>query len=120
GRGRSLGADQSRLRPAAGCRRHRRRGAQRRRGSGYCAADPARTEGTVEMKRAPGLPGSRQKRSAPGLPGPRQQYSAGTEGTLEMKARARAPKLSKQDLTRQDLELIEAARQAIIARYKND
>ena len=37
-----------------------------------------------------------------------------------MKARARSPKLSKQDLTKQDLELIEAARQAIIARYKND
>jgi cytidine deaminase len=37
-----------------------------------------------------------------------------------MKARARAPRLSKQDLTKQDLELIEAARQAIIARYKND
>jgi len=37
-----------------------------------------------------------------------------------MSARKLASKLTKQDLTKQDLELIEAARQAIIARYRND
>jgi len=37
-----------------------------------------------------------------------------------MSARKLVSKLTKQDLTKQDLELIEAARQAIIARYKND
>jgi cytidine deaminase len=37
-----------------------------------------------------------------------------------MKARKPASKSSKQDLTKQDLELIEAAGKAITARYKND
>ena len=37
-----------------------------------------------------------------------------------MKARSRAPAPSKQDLTKRDLELIDAASKAITARYKND
>ena len=37
-----------------------------------------------------------------------------------MSARKPASKLSKADLSKQDLELIEAASQAITARYKND
>ena len=45
GHRRDLRAGQSRLRPAAGRRRHRRRLAQRRRGRGDGAADPARAEG---------------------------------------------------------------------------
>src|SRR5713226_4093214 len=39
----------------------------------------------------------------------------GPEGTIEMKGRGRASVLTKQDR-----ELIEAARQAITARYRND
>ena len=46
GDGRGFRAGQSRLRPAAGCRRDRRRHAQRRRGRRYRRADPAGAEGT--------------------------------------------------------------------------
>ena len=49
GRGCGLGAGQSRLRSAAGGRRHRGGRAQRRRGRGYRAADPARVEGAGEV-----------------------------------------------------------------------
>ena len=52
GRGRSLRAGQSRLRPAAGRGGRGRRGAQRGRGRGYRAADPARVEGACEMMEA--------------------------------------------------------------------
>ena len=49
GDGRDLGAGQSRLRPAAGRRRHRRRLALGGRERGDRATDPARAEGTGEM-----------------------------------------------------------------------
>ena len=51
GRRRGVRAGQSRLRPAAGRRRHRGRDAGGRRGRGHAEADPARPEGTREVRR---------------------------------------------------------------------
>ena len=54
-----LGAGQSRLWPSAGGRRHRRRSAQRGRGRGDQAIDPARAEGAGEVSITANSGGSR-------------------------------------------------------------